>query len=87
MKRVNLMKKNPIWFNLLSIIVIVIAITSLITRASFFHLATMLGLAVVMASLGSLEFYKNRKLAYMLFCVALLQVVVFIDSIVVFASK
>ncbi|WP_213024656.1 hypothetical protein [Brevibacillus reuszeri] len=46
------MKKNPVWFNLLSIVVIVIAITSLLTTASFFHLATMLGLAVVMASLG-----------------------------------
>ncbi len=38
-------------------------------------------------SVLALEFDKNRKLTLMLFCVALLQVVVFIDSIVVCASK
>ena len=81
------MKKNPLWFNAISIITIVIVIVSLITSAPFLRILTMLGVAVIMASLGKLELNKNRKMAFMLFGVAALQVLVMIDSIYVLLIK
>ncbi|QOT01029.1 hypothetical protein JNUCC42_10465 [Brevibacterium sp. JNUCC-42] len=81
------MKKKPLWFNVISIIAIVITIASLITSAPFLRILSMLGLAVIMASLGSFELNKNRKMAFMLFGVASFQVFVLIDSIYVLVAK
>ncbi len=83
----SLMKKNPLWFNVISIITIVITIASLITDAPFLRIFTMLGLAVIMASLGSFELKKNRTMSFMFFCVSALQIFVLIDWIYVLVKK
>lgn len=75
------MRKNPLWFNAISMLVIVLAIASLFTSAPFFRIGTMLGLVVIMASLGKFELSKNRTLAFMLFGVAGLQILVLINSL------
>lgn len=81
------MKKNPLWFNIVSIIVILITIAFLITSSPSLRIFSMLGVAVIMASLGTFELTKNRKMAVMLFVVAALQVLVTIDTIYVLATK
>ncbi|AYB38549.1 hypothetical protein [Brevibacillus laterosporus] len=81
------MKKHPLWFKVISIIAIVITIASLITSAPFLRMLSILGLAVIMASLGSFELNKNRTMAFMFFGVAALQVSVLIDWIYVLVAK
>ena len=81
------MKKNPLWFNVISIIFIVITTASLITSVPFLRVLTILGLAVIMASLGSFELNRNRMLAFMFFGVAALQVYELIDRIYVLVAK
>ncbi|MFF0826164.1 hypothetical protein ACFYU8_04870 [Brevibacillus sp. NPDC003359] len=75
------MKKTPIWFTVVSMMVIVLAIATLITSAQFLRIATMLGLAIIMAALGTFERKKKHKIAYLFFFVAALQVLVLIDGI------
>jgi hypothetical protein len=75
------MKRNPLWFNLLSFAVLAVTIISLVTSAPLLRIFSMLGLAMIMASLGSFEWNKNRKLAFTLFGVAVIQILVMIDTI------
>ncbi|USG64568.1 hypothetical protein NDK47_20835 [Brevibacillus ruminantium] len=80
------MKTYPLWYYLISVLVIVIAIASLFTGAPVLRFLTTLGLGVVMASLGTFQWKKNRMMAYALFGVAALQVFALIYSIYVFVS-
>ncbi|MFS0553322.1 hypothetical protein [Brevibacillus sp. 179-C9.3 HS] len=75
------MKRNPLWFNVVSIMVIVLAIASLITSASVLRVLTMLGLAIIMVSLGTFELKKKHKIAYLFFGVAAFQALVLIDAV------
>ena len=61
------MKRTPLWLNVIAIIVIVIAITSLLSDAHFLRILTTLGLAVLMVSLGTFVWSKNRARAYTFF--------------------
>jgi hypothetical protein len=64
---VCLMKRTPLWLNVIAIIVIVIAITSLISDAPFLELLNTLGLIVLMVSLGTFSLSRNKARAYTFF--------------------
>lgn len=58
------MNRNPIWFNIIAIIVIVIALISLVSNAPFLRIVNTLGLVVLMVSLGTFAWSKNKARAY-----------------------
>lgn len=61
------MNRNPIWFNIIAIIVIVIALISLVSNAPFLRILNTLGLVVLMVSLGTFAWIKNKARAYTFF--------------------
>jgi hypothetical protein len=75
------MKKTPIWFTVVSMMVIVLAIATLFTSARLLRIATMLGLVIIMAALGTFERRKQHKIAYLFFFVAACQILVLIDGV------
>ncbi|MFF2528385.1 hypothetical protein ACFVS2_05660 [Brevibacillus sp. NPDC058079] len=75
------MKNTPIWFTVVSMMVIVLAIATLITSSRLLRIATMLGLAIIMTALGSFEWKKQHKIAYLFFIVAACQVLILIDGV------
>jgi hypothetical protein len=62
-----LINRNPLWFIITAITVIVIAITSLISDASFLEILNTLGLVVLMISLGTITRSKNKARVYTFF--------------------
>jgi len=64
---VSFMNKNPLWFNVIAIIVIVIAVASFISDAPFLRILNTLGLFVLMVSFGTIERRKNKARAFTLF--------------------
>ncbi|PSK11690.1 hypothetical protein C7R92_09550 [Brevibacillus porteri] len=81
------MKNRPLWFNIFSIVALSIAVVNIFIHAPFLRILTMLCLPVFMASLGTFELKKNRKMAFIMFGVAAFQVFVLIDTIYVFSTK
>ncbi|MFG0216854.1 hypothetical protein ACFU8X_27750 [Brevibacillus porteri] len=81
------MKNRPLWFNIFSVVALSIAVVNVFTHVAFLRIITMLCLAVVMASLGTFELKKNRKMAFILFAVAAFQVFVLVEMIYVAATK
>ncbi|MED1785819.1 hypothetical protein P4V43_28870 [Brevibacillus fortis] len=81
------MKNRPLWFNIFSVAALSIAIVNVFTHVAFLKIITILCLAVVMASLGTFELKKNRKMAFILFGVAAFQVYVSVEMIYVAATK
>ncbi|MGF9909244.1 hypothetical protein [Brevibacillus porteri] len=77
------MKNRPLWFNIFSVVALSIAVVNVFTHVAFLRIVTMLCLAVVMASLGTFELKKNRKMAFILFGVAAFQVFVLAEMIYV----
>ncbi|MED1919567.1 hypothetical protein P4V64_30245 [Bacillus thuringiensis] len=75
------MKNTPFWFTVVSMMVIVLAIATLITSSRLLRIATMLGLAIIMTALGSFEWKKQPKIAYLFFIVAACQVLILIDGV------
>lgn len=82
-----LMKNRPLWFNIFSIVALTIAVVNIFTHVAFLRIVTMLCLAIFMASLGTFELKKNRKMAFILFGVAAFYVFVLADMIYVAATK
>ncbi|WP_188067777.1 hypothetical protein [Brevibacillus brevis] len=81
------MKNRPLWFNIFSVVALAIAVVNIFTHVAFLRIVTMICLAVVMASLGSFELKKNRKMAFILFGVAAFQVLVSVEMIYVAVTK
>lgn len=84
---VILMKIRPLWFNIISIVTLTIATANLLTDATFLKILTMLCLAVVMGSYGTLELKKNRLLAFVFFGVATFLIFVLIKTVFVAVIK
>ncbi|MGG1661111.1 hypothetical protein [Brevibacillus sp. NRS-1366] len=82
-----LMKNRPLWFKIISIIGIVIAIANLLTNAPFFKILTMLGLAGVLASYGTFELKKNHAMVFIFFGLAVFQVLVLIETLYAATTK
>ncbi|MGG4439234.1 hypothetical protein [Brevibacillus fortis] len=81
------MKNRPLWFNIFSVAALSVAVVNVFTHVAFLKIITILCLAVVMASLGTFELKKNRKMAFILFGVAAFQVYVSVEMIYVAATK
>ncbi|MBY0088258.1 hypothetical protein HP567_013305 [Brevibacillus sp. M2.1A] len=81
------MKNRPLWFHIFSVVAFSIAVVNIFTHVAFLRIVTMICLAVVMASLGSFELKKNRKMAFALFGVAAFQVFVLAEMFYVTATK
>ncbi len=63
------------------------AVVNFFTHVALLRIVTMLCLAVFMASLGTFERKKNRKMAFILFGVAAFQVFVLAEMIFVAVTK
>lgn len=81
------MNNRPLWFNIFLTVALAIAVVNIFTHVAFLRILTMLCLAVFMATLGTFELKKNRKMALLLFGVAAFQVFALIDTIYVTATK
>ncbi|KMZ41700.1 MULTISPECIES: hypothetical protein [Bacillales] len=81
------MKNRPLWFNIFSVVALAIAVVNIFAHVAFLRIVAMICLAVVMASLGSFELKKNRKMAFILFGVAAFQVFVSAEMIYVAVTK
>lgn len=57
------MSEQPFWFKATVTVVVVIGILALLTGVAFIQLFTIVGLVVMCASKGVLEWKKNRDLA------------------------
>lgn len=81
------MKNRPVWFRVISIVALLIAVANLFTNSTLQRELTMLCLAVVMGSSGILEWRKKRRYAAIAFLgVAAFQMYVLIETIYVFAT-
>ncbi|WJQ83309.1 hypothetical protein [Brevibacillus brevis] len=74
------MSEQPFWFKATVTVVVVIGILALLTGVASIHLLAMVGLVVMCASKGVLEWKKNRNWAVIIFGVTALQIVIFIKS-------
>lgn len=75
------MSEQPFWFKATVTVVVVIGILALLTGAAFIQLLAMVGLVVMCASKGVLEWKKNRDWAVFIFGLVALQIVIFIKSL------
>ncbi|TQR39093.1 hypothetical protein [Brevibacillus brevis] len=75
------MSEQPFWFKATVTVVIVIGILALLTGVAFIQLLAMVGLVVMCASKGVLEWKKNRDWAVIIFGLVALQIVIFIKSL------
>ncbi|MFI8715758.1 hypothetical protein [Brevibacillus brevis] len=75
------MSEQPFWFKATVTVVVVIGILALLTGAAFIQLLAMVGLIVMCASKGVLEWKKNRDWAVIIFGVTAVQIVIFIKSL------
>ncbi|KMZ41915.1 hypothetical protein AC624_12885 [Bacillus sp. FJAT-27238] len=62
-------------------VVVVIGILAFLTGVAFIQLLAMVGIVVMCASKGVLEWKKNRDWAVMIFGLVALQIVIFIKSL------
>lgn len=75
------MSEQPFWFKATVTLVVVIGILALLTGVAFIQLLAMVGLVVMCASKGVLEWKKNRDWAVIIFGVTAVQIVIFIKSL------
>ncbi|GEC92835.1 hypothetical protein [Brevibacillus brevis] len=75
------MSEQPFWFKATVTIVVVIGILALLTSVAFFQLLAIVGLVVISASKGVLEWKKNRDWAVIIFALLAFQIVIFIKSL------
>ncbi|WP_188067626.1 hypothetical protein [Brevibacillus brevis] len=61
------MSEQPFWFKATVTVVVVIGILALLTGVAFIYLLAMVGLVVMCASKGVLEWKKNRDWAVIIF--------------------
>ncbi|UIO44136.1 hypothetical protein LOY85_08260 [Brevibacillus brevis] len=78
------MSEQPFWFKATVTVVVVIGILALLTGVAFIQLLAMVGLVVMCASKGVLEWKQNRDWAVIIFGVTAVQVVIFIKSLYYF---
>lgn len=74
------MSEQPFWFKATTTVVIVIGILALLTSVAFFQLFALVGLVVICASKGVLEWKKNRDWAVIIFGLVALQIAIFIKA-------
>lgn len=72
------MNRNPLWLYVIAILVIIIAITSLISDVPFLRIVNTLGLVVLMVSLGIFTWSKNKARAYTFFGISAFLVLVLV---------
>lgn len=75
------MSEQPFWFKAIATIVVVIGILALLTSVAFFQLLTIVGIVVISASKGVLEWKKNRDWAVIIFALVALQIVIMIKAL------
>ncbi|MBH0332261.1 hypothetical protein ABH14_21295 [Brevibacillus brevis] len=75
------MSEQPFWFKATVTVVFVIGILAFLTGVAFIQLLAMVGLVVMCASKGVLEWKKNRNWAIKIFGLVALQIVLFIKSL------
>ncbi|AWX55179.1 hypothetical protein [Brevibacillus sp. MS2.2] len=75
------MSEQPFWFKVIATIVVVIGILALLTSVAFFQLLTIVGLVVISALKGVLEWKKNRDWAVIIFALVALQIVIMIKAL------
>ncbi|MED1782955.1 hypothetical protein P4V43_14120 [Brevibacillus fortis] len=74
------MSEQPFWFKATATIVVVIGILALLTSVAFFQLLALVGLVVICASKGVLEWKRNRDWAVIIFGLTAIQIVIFINA-------
>lgn len=75
------MSEQPFWFKAIATIVVVIGILALLTSVAFLQLLTIVGLVVISALKGVLEWKKNRDWAVIIFALVALQIVIMIKAL------
>lgn len=75
------MSEQPFWFKATVTVVVVMGILALLTGVAFIQLFTIVGLVVMCASKGVLEWKKNRDWAVIIFGLVALQIVIFIKAL------
>ncbi|WP_429845098.1 hypothetical protein [Brevibacillus sp. FIR094] len=74
------MSEQPFWFKATATIVVVIGILGLLTSVAFIRLLALVGLVVICASKGILEWKKNRDWAVIIFGLVAIQIAICIKA-------
>jgi hypothetical protein len=84
---VVILKKGPLWFHIVSIIVIIVSLINIVLNNNASRILAILSLAVMMGSLGATEIKQNRSRAITCFVVMMLNLLVMIETIFVETVK